>query len=116
MFNVKTSTIWVFVNSLAEVMINDPHRITIGRDRIDDTKTGLKVTICNSSQWIMYIPGYKRIYLLDDQKVKLQKAINDREDFELIRIHERLYKDDQSSIAFSEIQKMRKTTPMVEEA
>lgn len=113
---IKNVTLDLFVDSLVEVIISDLDRIEIKLSLVIDLKTSLQVTI-GGDPWIMYVPSHQvGLYLNDEQKLKLEDALIQRENNEFIQIHEKLYKDDQSSMIFSEIQKMRKTCPMVEEA
>ncbi len=120
MSNIRHQTVTLFINSIAEIMVNDLDRITVDNVWIRDTKTNISIKINGS--WRIYIPDAtciptgEGIFLFDSHKNILQDALNERVNIELTQIHNKLYKNDNSFLSYSAIQKMRKEKPMMQEA
>lgn len=112
----------LFVDSLCEVMVQMPSRVKITDSQIEDTETKVVVKTLINNNWHIWIPHPKdgggfNFYLESEQIGKLKRAIVEREERELVKIHDVMYNEgDNIWIKLEDIQKMRKTTPMIEEA
>lgn len=118
---IEETTSNLFVDSICELMILGFERIEVSSGWIKDNETDVMIKRAGSD-WLMYIPmmngSTKGVYITETQLRKVKKAISKRENNELIIVHEQLYNNDSVSAirAFSGIQKLRKSSPMVEEA
>ena len=114
---VDATSINKFVNSMCELMENEPRRIqNNGEVEFIDTVTNVMIQIGHQNKWVIKIPGSHSFNLDEKHKEQITDAVSRRENALLLEIHDDLYQGQNNYKLFTEIQKLRDSKQMIEDA